>query len=68
MIREFFAPRLVLLFLCVFGLLWTALFLAIKSSAEQRIGWLTHARAPAAAAAASLVIIWALASFIEKFN
>jgi hypothetical protein len=68
MIREFFAPRLILFFVCVFGLLWTGLFLAIKATPAQRLGWLTHARAPAAAAAASLLLTVAAAAFLQKFN
>ncbi|HEX4585828.1 MAG TPA: hypothetical protein VH183_13445 [Burkholderiaceae bacterium] len=68
MIREFFAPRLALIFFVLTALIWVGLFAWLKGSKKQHRRWLTHARLPIIAGVASLALSAALAIFVQVFD
>jgi hypothetical protein len=68
MIREFFAPRVYLFTLLVFGLLWWALWRYLEANRkERRTMWRTW-RVPLFAALGAVAITSGFLLFINVFN
>jgi hypothetical protein len=68
MIREFFAPRVVLFTMIVFWLLWWLLWRYLEANRKERRGMWRTVRVPLFAAVGAVALTGGLLLFLNVFN
>jgi hypothetical protein len=68
MVREFFAPRVMVLFVVLWAILWGAMLLYIRSTKEKRARVIRHATAPIFSAIATFVVVVVFLAALTYFN
>jgi glucan phosphoethanolaminetransferase (alkaline phosphatase superfamily) len=68
MLREFFAPRVVMIFVLYFFLIWGMCVVWLKTNKRTHRKWLTHAKAPFVAAVVSFICTAVMAILLQFFN
>jgi len=67
-IREFFAPRVFLLFIVLWAILWSATIVYIRATKTDRKRFIRHATAPFVSGATTLVVVILFIAALTFFN
>jgi hypothetical protein len=68
MIREFWAPRVLIIFFVLWAISWAAMFVYIRANQSDRKRFIRHATAPFISGAATFVSVVVFLAAVTFFN